>query len=206
MPKTFASPRYFFAVMLCSLWGASAQASNITYSVDLSDGENSIVGTITTNGTIGPLTNAGIAGYAPFVSWDLVLTAGAVSVVDQGSGVDNQGTRTAVSATPTQLVLDYTTMFGNESLFFLDGSAGNFTAYNYGSNEPAGITLFIPGTAGTGTSPDNQYPYISLPHDQVVFGVAAVPEPSTWAMLILGFCGIGFMAYRRKSKPALMAA
>ena len=33
----------------------------------------------------------------------------------------------------------------------------------------------------------------------------AVPEPSTWAMLILGFVGIGFMAYRRKSKPALMA-
>jgi hypothetical protein len=34
----------------------------------------------------------------------------------------------------------------------------------------------------------------------------AVPEPSTWAMMILGFAGIGFMAYRRKSKPALMAA
>ncbi|SDJ65090.1 PEP-CTERM protein-sorting domain-containing protein [Bradyrhizobium lablabi] len=28
--------------------------------------------------------------------------------------------------------------------------------------------------------------------------VAAVPEPSTWTMLILGFFGIGFMAYRRK--------
>jgi hypothetical protein len=34
----------------------------------------------------------------------------------------------------------------------------------------------------------------------------AVPEPSTWAMMILGFCGLGFMAYRRKLKPALMAA
>jgi hypothetical protein len=33
----------------------------------------------------------------------------------------------------------------------------------------------------------------------------AVPEPSTWAMLVLGFAGVGFMAYRRKSKPALMA-
>jgi hypothetical protein len=37
-------------------------------------------------------------------------------------------------------------------------------------------------------------------------GVNAVPEPSTWAMMILGFCGLGFMAYHRKSKPALMAA
>ena len=32
----------------------------------------------------------------------------------------------------------------------------------------------------------------------------SVPEPSTWAMLILGFVGIGFMAYRRKpSGPQL---
>jgi len=28
--------------------------------------------------------------------------------------------------------------------------------------------------------------------------VSAVPEASTWAMLVLGFAGIGFMAYRRK--------
>jgi len=29
-------------------------------------------------------------------------------------------------------------------------------------------------------------------------GVGAVPEPSTWAMMIFGFAGIGFIAYRRK--------
>jgi hypothetical protein len=29
-----------------------------------------------------------------------------------------------------------------------------------------------------------------------------VPEPSTWAMMMLGFCGVGFLAYRRKSKPS----
>jgi hypothetical protein len=29
--------------------------------------------------------------------------------------------------------------------------------------------------------------------------VAAVPEPSTWAMMVLGFAGVGFMAYRRKN-------
>ncbi len=34
----------------------------------------------------------------------------------------------------------------------------------------------------------------------------AVPESSTWVMMIVGFAGVGFMAYRRKSKPALMAA
>jgi PEP-CTERM motif len=34
----------------------------------------------------------------------------------------------------------------------------------------------------------------------------AVPEPSTWAMMILGFCGVGFMAYRKKNRPALRLA
>ena len=28
--------------------------------------------------------------------------------------------------------------------------------------------------------------------------ISGVPEPSTWAMMILGFLGVGFMAYRRK--------
>jgi hypothetical protein len=36
--------------------------------------------------------------------------------------------------------------------------------------------------------------------------IAAVPESSTWAMMILGFAGIGIMAYRRKSKPTFVAA
>jgi PEP-CTERM motif len=36
--------------------------------------------------------------------------------------------------------------------------------------------------------------------------VSAVPEPSTWAMMILGFVGVGYMAYRRKKQTALNAA
>jgi PEP-CTERM motif len=30
---------------------------------------------------------------------------------------------------------------------------------------------------------------------------SAVPEPSTWAMLLIGFAGIGFLALREKLKP-----
>ncbi len=33
--------------------------------------------------------------------------------------------------------------------------------------------------------------------------VAAVPEPSTWAMMILGFFGVGFLAYRRRDGIAV---
>jgi hypothetical protein len=34
---------------------------------------------------------------------------------------------------------------------------------------------------------------------------AAVPEPSTWAMMILGFASIGFLAYRRRNTALRLA-
>jgi hypothetical protein len=34
----------------------------------------------------------------------------------------------------------------------------------------------------------------------------AVPEPSTWAMMILGFAGVGFLAYRRRNNTQLRVA
>jgi len=36
-------------------------------------------------------------------------------------------------------------------------------------------------------------------------GVAAVPEPTTWAMMLLGFAGIGVMAYRKRSGATFRA-
>ena len=62
------------------------------------------------------------------------------------------------------------------------------------------LYCLVSGTVGAG---DPLVPLDSLVLTPVV---AAVPEPSTWAMMILGFAGVSFMAYRRKSKPALMTA
>jgi hypothetical protein len=36
--------------------------------------------------------------------------------------------------------------------------------------------------------------------------IGAVPEPSTWAMVMLGFAGIGFMAYHRRTGSASVEA
>lgn len=36
-------------------------------------------------------------------------------------------------------------------------------------------------------------------------GISAVPEPSTWAMLLLGFAGLGWAAYRRASAKGTVA-
>jgi len=66
-----------------------------------------------------------------------------------------------------------------------------------------GPNVYLGFTGATGLSYAYQNVYdVDISINQV----APVPEPSTWAMMILGFAGIGFMAYRRKSKPALMAA
>jgi hypothetical protein len=44
-------------------------------------------------------------------------------------------------------------------------------------------------------------PGFSLEFSSGVLNVApSVPEPSTWAMMILGFAGIGAMTYRRKNR------
>lgn len=39
-----------------------------------------------------------------------------------------------------------------------------------------------------------------------VSAVNAVPEPATWAMIVLGFVGIGFLAFRRKNGASLRIA
>ncbi|KRQ94756.1 hypothetical protein CQ12_04305 [Bradyrhizobium jicamae] len=36
--------------------------------------------------------------------------------------------------------------------------------------------------------------------------LSAVPEPSTWVMMIAGFAGLGFVAYRRKTQSAIAMA
>ena len=48
-------------------------------------------------------------------------------------------------------------------------------------------------------------------NDPLIDGVdfsmsSAVPEPSTWLMIIAGFAGVGFMAYRRRNQATALAA
>ncbi|HZZ21512.1 MAG TPA: PEPxxWA-CTERM sorting domain-containing protein [Roseiarcus sp.] len=37
---------------------------------------------------------------------------------------------------------------------------------------------------------------------QGLFGALTVPEPSTWAMMLIGFAGLGFAGYRRRLRLA----
>jgi hypothetical protein len=78
----------------------------------------------------------------------------------------------------------------------------NFFLSFYDENDKLGArngtTGIIAFDDGGGRGADGDY------DDLVVrFTVTAVPEPTTWAMMLLGFAGIGLLAYRRKSKLAL---
>jgi hypothetical protein len=86
------------------------------------------------------------------------------------------------------------------------------TLFDFG---PTGVSMFevLGIDASLGLDPSSATAFVTqvtFTGDGVFTGtmtaITAVPEPSTWAMMILGFAGIGFIAYRRKSKPALMAA
>ena len=39
----------------------------------------------------------------------------------------------------------------------------------------------------------------------VTANISAVPEPGTWAMMILGFAGVGLLAYRRRNQASAVA-
>ena len=68
---------------------------------------------------------------------------------------------------------------------------GNFIAAHIGvCNVVGGCTSSGTDLLATGFADDN---VPGVPTQQ-----GAVPEASTWAMMILGFVGVGFMAYRRK--------
>jgi len=84
-------------------------------------------------------------------------------------------------------------------------------AVNHSGANPTnmGWTLYTHAFVADGTSATLSFFDVSNPPccnggialDNV--SVTAVPEPATWAMMILGFMGVGFMAYRRKSHAVL---
>jgi hypothetical protein len=69
------------------------------------------------------------------------------------------------------------------------------------SSGPFGLSFFL----GYGDMNDEQIQSAVADRFSTLTFQAGVPEPSTWAMIILGFCGVGFMAYRRRNSEMLAA-
>lgn len=92
----------------------------------------------------------------------------------------------------------------------LQTTTGGPSTYATVDGAPYSFTLQpVVGLWLTGVSPDFfQFQIVTDPARQdgyiVAYGyltaISAIPEPSTWAMVILGFAGVGLLAYRRRNQ------
>lgn len=73
-----------------------------------------------------------------------------------------------------------------------DFADGNYVRYSVNSTN---------GIGGFRITPFGAEGNVSI--DDLSVSIAAVPEPSTWAMMVLGFAGVGFLAYRRSKAASL---
>jgi hypothetical protein len=83
------------------------------------------------------------------------------------------------------------------------GSTTIANDFSFGSNLPAG-TVIIGFFSFLDSNNVQQYVGTAASGDLVVTPTSAVPEPSTWAMMLLGFIGLGF-AFRSRRRMVGLA-
>lgn len=193
------SIRVLAAAMTVSVLACSVEARAATeYSVDVnattSDPtgnpaqSDSVVGSLTTDGVIGPL------GPSDILNWNLQLVDNLNSANDYDLTPSDstlvEDTGSALSATATGLSFDYS---GSGEFLIQANDPGPYSGSHYFCFSTGGACL-----AGETISPGFIYADgavltgESAPVGTQPIGVAGgVPETPTWAMMILGFAGLG---------------
>ena len=166
---------------------ASAQISNVSYNTDFAQFDDKGV-----TFAAGIVELGGATPFDHFVTFTEALGGYygfTLTTTNTGAGTPNS----AVTD------LDFTAAWVSDTLggtwaLFPDDPANDIKE-DWGLSGlylPAGTyTLHIQGTRGTNTS------------YQGGIAFAAVPEPATWGMMLMGFGAIGF-AMRRRRRPALL--
>jgi PEP-CTERM motif len=163
-------------------------------------GSGAINGTITTDGNTRRIGEADISAY----SFTATFGTTTISLDSSNSGLQLMGYLIATGndlsmylglaghpdVTSIQFELGAEAKSGSSEFIGFLGylGRGEFAAFGPTALGQPNALTFLPPDFDRGTGD-------VLP---AVIAVAAVPEPSTWAMMVLGFAGIGFMAYRRK--------
>ena len=170
-------------------------------------------------------TNDNQSSFDAHVGSELIKIS-TVGVVDTGNGnaTVTPGTKdtlfTSITFDPTNNVF---TSFSFQGQLAILGSIFVEVNDNFGNtfvftNVPKSSVFGPFGAAavsGTGQYIDKVKVYTELPENfnsikLVDFGnytvAGAVPEPATWAMMLLGFAGVGFIAYRRKRSSSFRLA
>jgi hypothetical protein len=161
------------------------------------------------NGTYGGTDASetlGLFGYGGNINSVTSYQSSAAIYTDLGSGVSYGQATIAKGPIPqftitlsAQAIADMMAAANNASdhRFIVGGSLLTVAGMHDGNNWYTDGSLFQLFGANSGLA---QQAFLN-----VETSVAAVPEPSTWAMMILGFAGVGFMAYRRRKTAALAA-
>jgi len=173
----------------------SSGASTIQFSFSISAGDNLLSGGLlnlacASVGCSVSLKSDNIQYFGPFLSpsFNVLLNLPSLSVFDQVlTPLILSETITVTATTPST--------FGSNGFSFDDPPILTYLDAN--GNIVPDLVLYNSELNGIIPLSGQQF---------AAFDVSSVPEPSTWAMMILGFCGIGFMTYRRKLRLALMAA
>jgi hypothetical protein len=188
--------------------GETSSGSNIGQ-WSMAQGTGSNDGTTSTYTLSGSILSTNLAGFTSGGTYSFVTTyTGPLAP----SGNAPIGVATGPgSSTFTYSVLDpSTTMTLNlvdgtnsitETIFANNMFNANFSFSPVGQSSCGGVAVAICSPADVGVTNGASF---SSDVTIAIDIASAVPEPSTWAMMILGFCGIGFMAYRRKQNGAAL--
>lgn len=193
-----------------SAYVGSSYTANFVYDTTLG------TPSVSNSSTYNDFTGGTVFGTtSPVLSATVTVNSQTVSIVPPYSIAEISAQNTGSFSSQNHLAYLET---NNGDAYFLNLSKA-FVDANNGSI-PASLTQPFTASSGVGGTGEFYLVNFIVVDGSAVFSVntdiratldtitvsSAVPEPSTWAMMILGFAGIGFMAYWRKSKPALMAA
>jgi hypothetical protein len=128
-------------------------------------------------------------GIGDLQDWSLTTTVGATTLTATPMNSSFSSYQFGgVSATLTDLNYDFNSsnsmaLFDNSSTILFAGWQGNY-------GHPMSGSGIVRGSTG---STNYAYTYNSF-GDVTIAEVPSVPEPSTWALILLGFAGLGFYA------------
>jgi hypothetical protein len=131
-----------------------------------------------------------------------------ITIASNGTFTSTTGTTTWGSNGSSGSTLDWTVFTGGQPKQEVIGAPG--TGGTYTGSGLASIVNHDPVTQNSPTfvldvaniTADSAISSVGLNFGTVQnnFVAAAIPEASTWAMMILGFTGVGFLAYRRRGQ------
>ena len=179
---------FFLSITALSFVLTSVGAfASITYNIFDDFGTATISGTITTDGSTGPIGNGKIS------DWSLLLDDGSLSFTLTNSPVNSElfAGNGVLQATPTTLSFDHSI---NQIFLVRDFPIQNFWCLEGPSNgcfgNPSSSNISVGGRFNQHINSGRTGLHI--------YGTVAAPEPATLALFGLGLAGIGF-ARQRKS-------